>query len=108
MVIFFILSTTPASNDVTATADDLRKLDLYGDLVSMPKGTEAEQELEILSPSESAAMGKQISKKELGRLRSKQAVLAKLQSNVEGVTDIPRSEGDDTKEPQTKKTKSDQ
>lgn len=91
-----------------ATADDLRKLDLYGDLVSMPKGTEAEQELEILSPSESAAMGKQISKKELGRLRSKQAVLAKLQSNVEGVTDIPRSEGDDTKEPQTKKTKSDQ
>jgi tRNA (guanine-N(7)-)-methyltransferase subunit TRM82 len=105
----FIHSTISASNRIPATADDLRKLDLYGDLIAMPKGTEAEQDqgLEIPLPSEST-IGKQISKKELGRLRSKQAVLAKLQASVEGTTDMPGSEGDDTREPKTKKTKSDE
>lgn len=64
----------------------------------MPKGTEPEQDQAPETPLPSENSGKQISKKELGRLRSKQAVLAKLQAN----------EGDDTKEPQTKKTKSEQ
>ena len=70
----------------------------------MPKGTEPEQDQgpEIPLPSESSGNLKQISKKELGRLRSKQAVLTKLQASAEG---IPDSEGDDTKEPQTKKTR---
>jgi hypothetical protein len=78
----------------------------------MPKGAETETEQdqgsEIPLPSESTTMGKQISKKELGRLRSKQAVLAKLQASTEGMTDMPGSEGDDTEEPQTKKTRPDQ
>jgi hypothetical protein len=74
----------------------------------MPKGTESDQDqgLEIPVPSESTTSGKEISKKELGRLRSKQAVLAKLQASAGDATDIPGSERDDTKEPQTKKTRS--
>jgi tRNA (guanine-N(7)-)-methyltransferase subunit TRM82 len=108
-VLRFIFSYYSASNCMTATADDLRKLDIYGDLVVMPKGTEVgqDQELEVPLPSESSSSGKQLSKRELGRLRSKQAVLAKLQASVEDMTDIPDSEGDDTREPQPKKTRSD-
>jgi tRNA (guanine-N(7)-)-methyltransferase subunit TRM82 len=85
--------------------DDLQKLDLYGDLTAMPKGTDSDQDQgsEIPVPSESNALGKEISKKELGRLRSKQAVLAKLQASAGGATDMPGDEGD---EPQTKKTRS--
>ena len=51
---------------MTASAEDLKKLDLYSDLVSMPKYTAAADE-----PS-----GATLSKKELGRMKSKQAVLA--------------------------------
>jgi len=106
--VYFILSATSASsNDITATADDLRKLDIYGDLVSMPKGTETEQDhgSENPLPSEGTTMGKQVSKKELGRLRSKQAVLAKIQASGEDMNNISRN---DTEEPQTKKTRSEQ
>lgn len=74
----------------------------------MPKGFELEQDQgsEIPFVSESTSSGKQISKKELGRLRSKQA-LAQLQASAEGTTEISESGGDEIKEPQTKKMKPD-
>ena len=47
--------------------EDLKKLDLYSDLVSMPKYNAAEA---------SEGSSKRLSKKEMGRMKSKQAVLA--------------------------------
>jgi hypothetical protein len=46
--------------------EDLKKLDLYSDLVSMPK----------YSADASETSSRTLSKKELGRMKSKQAVLA--------------------------------
>lgn len=76
----------------TATADSLKKLDLYYDLIALPKyadpdvdenaeGTPMPIGAPELSSSETAkARGKakaELSKKELGRIKTKQAVLAK-------------------------------
>jgi len=72
---------------------DLKKLDLYSDLTSMPKYTADpenvtaegpdvsmltgdEVQLSTRSTAAAATTTKELSKKELGRMKSKQAVLA--------------------------------
>jgi tRNA (guanine-N(7)-)-methyltransferase subunit TRM82 len=85
-----------------ATVNDLEKLDIYGDLTAMPKNTDAEQDQAsgVLIADENAPGGKQVSKKELGRLKSKQAVLAKVQAGGGNVGD------EEMQKPEPKKSKS--
>lgn len=96
-----------------ATADDLQKLDLYGDLTSMPKGSDVGQDPGSRHLDENP-IGKQVSKKELGRLKSKQAVLEKVQAIGGGVANFESREEDDDRlgeaerEPEAKKTKAEQ
>ncbi|KAF9563906.1 WD40 repeat-like protein [Agrocybe pediades] len=122
-----VVTTLNTSALVTATAEELKKLDVYGDLVAMPKyAADADGEalpvenllpgsLPIgapeLSSSETAklaaaAKGKvELSKKELGRMKTKQAVLAKAQEQGLGINS-PR-ETEDGEERETKKMKQD-
>ena len=68
-----------------ATPDDLKTLDLYSDLASMPKNVDPEHDPLIRDTlSEAAAIdpetdGKGLTQRELGRLRKKKALLAKIQ-----------------------------
>lgn len=94
----------------TATVEFLKKLDLYFDLVSLPKYADPDVEENIegtpmpigapeISSSETAkAKGKakaELSKKEIGRIKTKQAVLAKAMEvdggkfAAEGGEDVP-------------------
>jgi len=85
-----------------ASADDIKKLDLYGDLISMPKNTEADpdQEGDVSIPAEAE---KHASKKTLGRLKNKKAVLDKVQAMASAST---AGADDEMREPDVKKTKS--
>ncbi|KAG6902580.1 hypothetical protein C0995_014587 [Termitomyces sp. Mi166 len=80
-----------------ATEDDLKKLELYNDLVAMPKGYEAEND-----PDGDTAQPdpEKQSKKILGRLKNKQKVLEKER-------ELAATGGDGVKEPDAKKAKSD-
>ncbi|KAI0709668.1 WD40-repeat-containing domain protein [Cerioporus squamosus] len=88
---------------VPATPDDLKKLDLYSDLASMPKNVDPEHDPLIRdSLSEAAAIdpetdGKGLTQRELGRLRKKKALLAKIQEKEQqkekrGVSEVAESE----------------
>ncbi|KAG5719661.1 tRNA (guanine-N(7)-)-methyltransferase subunit TRM82, partial [Termitomyces sp. T112] len=80
-----------------ATEDDLKRLELYNDLVAMPKGFEAENDPEgDTAPPEPEKQSKRI----LGRLKNKQKVLDKERELAVAVDD-------EVKEPDAKKTKSD-
>ncbi|KAF9461233.1 WD40-repeat-containing domain protein [Collybia nuda] len=95
---------------ILATANELKKLDIYGDLTTMPKNTDTEQDQGSEAPdageNTTGAGGKQVSKKELGRLKSKQAVLAKVQAGGSGSTGTKDDEPE-IQEPESKKSKSD-
>ncbi|KAF8216772.1 WD40-repeat-containing domain protein [Mycena galopus ATCC 62051] len=81
-----------------ATPTEVKALELYLPLSALPKNNEAEHDPMDREPLESLGDEKEISKKELGRLKSKQAV-AKVQSTR------PAGEGE-LEEPSTKKAKS--
>jgi tRNA (guanine-N(7)-)-methyltransferase subunit TRM82 len=97
-----------------ATSEGLRTLDLYSDLMTLPKyvadDAEANDGMPIgapeLSSSEIAKKGKgesELSKKELGRLKLKQAVMAKAneKEKTRKADDLDIDE-----EPETKKSRS--
>ncbi|KAJ6565973.1 WD40-repeat-containing domain protein [Mycena sp. CBHHK59/15] len=68
-----------------ATAADLKTLDLYLPLSALPKNHEVEHDPMDRVPADNPPDGgptKEISRKELGRLKSKQAVLAKVQATA--------------------------
>ncbi|KJA28088.1 hypothetical protein HYPSUDRAFT_129664 [Hypholoma sublateritium FD-334 SS-4] len=86
---FFMCNSMPR---FTANAESLKKIDLYSDLVSLPKYADPDVEEnnegapmpigapEISSSETAKAKGKakaELSKKEIGRIKTKQAVLAK-------------------------------
>ncbi|KAJ7931724.1 WD40 repeat-like protein [Mycena leptocephala] len=62
-----------------ATPAELKALDLYLPLSALPKNNEAEHDPMDRDPIENPSDGKEVSRKELGRLKSKKAV-AKVQS----------------------------
>ncbi|KAI0333911.1 hypothetical protein GY45DRAFT_1243707 [Cubamyces sp. BRFM 1775] len=70
---------------VTATPAELKTLDLYGALSSLPKNVDPEHDPLVRDTlSEAAAVsidgdGKQLTQRELGRLKKKKALLAKIQ-----------------------------
>ncbi|KAF8909289.1 WD40-repeat-containing domain protein [Gymnopilus junonius] len=101
---------------LTATPEEIKKLDLYGDLTAMPKyssdadGAPSDHPklLPIGAPELSASetvkstkgKGKvELSKKELGRIKGKQAVLAKAQEKVSKA-------GEGSEEPEAKRARS--
>lgn len=73
----------------------------------MPKNTDVEQDQGSEGPfaEENASSGKQVSKKELGRLKSKQAVLAKVQAGGTGGGG-PGPGDEEIEEPESKKSRS--
>jgi len=95
-----LLATLNSGSLHPASADDIKRLDLYGDLIAMPKSNEADhdQEGDVPTPAEAPA-----SKKTLGRLKNKQAVLEKVQAMASVST--PAAD-DELKEPNAKKTRS--
>ncbi|KAI0793716.1 WD40-repeat-containing domain protein [Fomes fomentarius] len=80
-----LLSSLNATCLVPATSEELKTLDLYSDLSSMPKNVDPEHDPLIRDTlSEAAAFdpeaeGKQLTQRELGRLKKKKALLAKIQ-----------------------------
>lgn len=90
-----IITATLLKCRITAGTEDFKKLDLYNNLTSMPKYiTDAENvtaegpEISTMTSdaTTSTAAVKELSKKELGRMKSKQAVLtakAKVQEDIE-------------------------
>ncbi|KAF8659894.1 hypothetical protein AX16_001778 [Volvariella volvacea WC 439] len=94
---------------VSASQDELEKLDLYSNLISMPKHSDLEsnpmdRDISEVHPDEQStsggAEGKQRSKKEIGRLKSKRAVAQALAGASRGAAQA----GDDV--PEAKRTKS--
>ncbi|KAG5650540.1 hypothetical protein H0H81_011869 [Sphagnurus paluster] len=85
-----------------ASEENIKELDLYGDLAAMPKNTEAENDQDGETPTPADAE-KTTNKKVLGRLKNKQAVLEKAQA-IASASVLGDSEG--IKEPDAKKTKS--
>jgi tRNA (guanine-N(7)-)-methyltransferase subunit TRM82 len=100
-----------------ATSEGLKKLDLYGDLVSLPKyvdddaetNDDIRQDLPIGAPdlsssemAKSRGKGKsELSKKELGRLKLKQAVMAKASEKTRKADDSDADEELKTKKPRS-------
>jgi hypothetical protein len=72
-----------------ATAVELRALDAYLPLSALPKNNDAEHDPMDRTPLESAAAeeGKEISRKELGRLKSKTAVAKAQLARPAGVAE---------------------
>ncbi|KAF5383622.1 hypothetical protein D9615_003555 [Tricholomella constricta] len=99
-----LLATLNSKSLQPVSADDLKELDLYGDLAAMPKNTEVDddQEGETSTPADAE---KTTNKKVLGRLKNKQAVFEKAQAMASASASTPMAE-DGVKEPETKKTKS--
>ncbi|KAH9893323.1 WD40-repeat-containing domain protein [Cubamyces lactineus] len=70
---------------VTATPAELKTLDLYGALSSLPKNVDPEHDPLVRDTLSEAAVasldgdGKQLTQRELGRLKKKKALLAKIQ-----------------------------
>ncbi|KAG6908959.1 hypothetical protein DXG01_002565 [Tephrocybe rancida] len=81
-----------------ASAEDLKKLELYNDLVAMPKGNDAENEEGDIAAPEPEKQNKKI----LGRLKNKQKVLEKEQA----LASAPGTSDDGAKEPDAKKPRS--
>ncbi|KAG6826553.1 hypothetical protein H0H92_015328 [Tricholoma furcatifolium] len=92
-----IINALGSTSRLAATAEDLKKLELYNDLVAMPKGHDAENE------QDGDAEPEKQSKKTAGRLKNKQKVLEKEQSlALAGV----EAAADDSEEPSAKKPRS--
>jgi len=100
---------------IAATADNLKKLDLYSGLTSMPKYTEVDndsggEEVEgdiIDSGKGKAKDDAPKSKKELGRLKSQQAVARVLEQAVGGSEAKPEDDNADIDASKRKRMKSD-
>ena len=100
---------------MSATPEDTKKLDLYGDLTAMPKyssdaSSDQAEPLPIGAPQLSASetvkstkgKGKaELSKKELGRIKNKQKVLEKAQEKTRKASEPAGSE-----EPEAKRARS--
>lgn len=100
-----------------ATPEDLKKLDLYGDLVSLPKYVDDDaetkddtrQDMPIGAPdlsssemAKSRGKGKsELSKKELGRLKLKQAVMAKASEKTRKADELDVDDELKTKKPRS-------
>ncbi|OSD04707.1 WD40 repeat-like protein [Trametes coccinea BRFM310] len=96
---------------VPATPAELKTLDLYSPLVSLPKNVDPEHDPLIRDTlSEVAAVasidgeGKQLTQRELGRLKKKKALLAKIQEQEqqkqrsrEGTTEVEADSGREVK-----------
>ncbi|RDB23684.1 tRNA (guanine-N(7)-)-methyltransferase non-catalytic subunit TRM82 [Hypsizygus marmoreus] len=103
-----LLASLNAKCLLPAYAEDLKRLDLYGDLTSMPKNTsegDQDQGGDTPLPSEGTPPEKPVNKKVLGRLKNKRAVLDKVQEIAEQRTSTPTGE-DEARESDTKKAKS--
>ncbi|KAI0741370.1 WD40-repeat-containing domain protein [Daedaleopsis nitida] len=80
-----LLAALNAACRIPATPKELKTLDLYSDLSSLPKNVDPDHDPLIRDTlSEAAAMdpetdGKQMTQRELGRLKKKKALLAKIQ-----------------------------
>ncbi|KAJ7252517.1 WD40 repeat-like protein [Mycena rebaudengoi] len=78
-----LLSSLNSKCVLPATTADLKALDLYLALTALPKNNEVEHDPmdreAVVNPEDGESM-KEISRKELGRLKSKKAVLAKVQA----------------------------
>ncbi|KAF8817442.1 hypothetical protein BYT27DRAFT_7227146 [Phlegmacium glaucopus] len=95
---------------ISTNTEDLKKLDLYSDLTLMPKYTADPENVTAEGPDVSmiasdqvqtfATSAKELSKKELGRMKSKQAVLAVKAKKQQ------RECGPDVEEPETKRARS--
>ncbi|GLB41843.1 putative required for the formation of N(7)-methylguanine at position 46 (m7G46) in tRNA [Lyophyllum shimeji] len=83
-----------------ASTEDLEQLDLYGDLSAMPKGHEPEEGGDASTKAEAP-----VTKRTIGRLRNKQAVLEKAQAMATATASTPAAD-DEVQEPSAKKTKS--
>ncbi|KAK7687287.1 hypothetical protein QCA50_009792 [Cerrena zonata] len=100
---------------IAVTEGDLKALDLYAHLASMPKQVDPEhdpmirEELPSAPPEDDPE--KRLTQRELGRLKNKKALLAKI-SKREGTSQTPegeKAEGEDTSEErETKKKKADE
>ncbi|TFK39886.1 WD40-repeat-containing domain protein [Crucibulum laeve] len=97
-----LVSALNTKSLLQATPEELKKLDLYGDLTSMPKYSDSEAA--EATPEVAAGGEKAKSKKELGRLKNKTKVLAKMA--VSAATGDARAGEDELEEPETKRTKS--
>ncbi|KAI0076611.1 WD40 repeat-like protein [Panus rudis PR-1116 ss-1] len=79
------LLRTLTTSTIPATPTDLKTLDLYGHLASMPKAVDPEHDpmikddLSELASTEAGKEGKALTQRELGRLKNKKALLAKIQ-----------------------------
>ncbi|KAJ7656294.1 WD40 repeat-like protein [Mycena polygramma] len=74
-----LLSSLNSKCLLPATPAELKALDLYSPLSALPKNTETEHDPMDREPLENPDDGKEVSRKELGRLKSKKAV-AKVQT----------------------------
>ncbi|KAJ7066403.1 WD40 repeat-like protein [Mycena amicta] len=93
-----LLTTLTSTALVAATPAELTALELYAPLTALPKGRESEHDPMERAAGESVAGDeRELSKKELGRLKTKKAV-AKKQGR----------EGEDEDERETKRVRSDQ
>ncbi|KAI0642324.1 WD40-repeat-containing domain protein [Trametes meyenii] len=82
-----LLATLNTKCTVEATPAELKTLDLYGALSSLPKNVDPEHDPLIRDTLSEAAVavsvdaeGKQLTQRELGRLKKKKALLAKIQA----------------------------
>ncbi|KAJ6504799.1 WD40 repeat-like protein [Mycena vitilis] len=82
-----LLSSLNSKCLLPATPAELKALDLYSPLSALPKNTETEHDPMDREPLENPDDGKEVSRKELGRLKSKKAV-AKVQTRPAGETDM--------------------
>ncbi|CDO68396.1 hypothetical protein BN946_scf184815.g43 [Trametes cinnabarina] len=103
-----LLSSLNTKISVSATPAELKTLDLYSPLTSLPKNVDPEHDPLIRDTlSEAAAVasldgeGKQLTQRELGRLKKKKALLAKIQeqeqqkrSSREGTAAATEGEGE--------------
>lgn len=95
---------------IAAGDSDLKSLDFYSDLTSMPKQSDpyersGEADVSEMQTEAGSVQSKQASKKVLGRLKSKQALLAKAQASGEESGHTP-AENPEVEQPKIKRTKS--
>ncbi|TBU30168.1 WD40 repeat-like protein [Dichomitus squalens] len=98
---------------VSATPEELKKLDLYSDLSSLPKNVDPDHDALIRDTlSEAAAFdpdaadAKKLTLRELGRLKKKKALLAKIQEREEGAKRASREGSEAVSEREVKRARS--
>lgn len=81
------------SDQIIATAEDIKQLDLYTDLTWLPKHNEGIDKSDR-APSEGPGENEeeQLTKRELGRMKNKRRVLEKVQEASEKALEEPVNE----------------